>query len=323
MMILGGNLDASIAAKYTVLEMTPVDFRGGVYLKREDLYAPFGIGNVNGSKVRQCIYLFSNYLSHGGNKGLVSGASVKSSQIPLGTIIAKELGGLPSVHVIGATTPKAAIRNEQVAIADYYGAKFQISRVAYNPVLQYRAKSLAKELDWFYLEYGSAINHAVADKKDVLAYHQLGANQVQNIPDDVETLIVPTGSCNTLISIILGIAYFRPEIEILCLQIGPDKQDYVAQRLNVLNAATGLDLASVKRTYIDLTQRWQYRDNVSFDFNGIYMHPTYEGKCFLYLSEHPELLNPKSCFWLTGAMPELRLIDPEFIRPDEIQCYDS
>lgn len=319
-------MDAKITDKFGVLELTPVQQKGGLYLKREDLYTPFGLGNVNGSKVRQCLFLFTEYLEHGGNKGLVSGASVRSSQIPLGTIVAKQLADLPSVHVIGATKPDTAIRNEQIAIADYFGAKFVINDVAYNPALQSRARKLIEnELKgWFYLEYGSAINHFKAEAVDVLRYHMLGAHQVSNIPYEVKTLIVPTGSCNTLISVILGIALYRPDIEILCLQIGPDKREFVTQRLNVLESKLpSVKLHDIKRTYVDLTARWKYTDDVTFNYHGIEMHPTYEGKCFKYLSEHENLINQKSCFWLTGSKPEMRLIDENYVRPREIKLYEA
>ena len=38
--------------------LTPVDFREGMYWKRDDLYKPFGDYHVNGGKVRQALQLF-------------------------------------------------------------------------------------------------------------------------------------------------------------------------------------------------------------------------------------------------------------------------
>ena len=38
--------------------LTPVDYREGIYWKRDDLFRPFGEYHVNGGKVRQAIQLF-------------------------------------------------------------------------------------------------------------------------------------------------------------------------------------------------------------------------------------------------------------------------
>ena len=38
--------------------LTQVDFREGLYWKRDDLYKPFGDYHVNGGKVRQALQLF-------------------------------------------------------------------------------------------------------------------------------------------------------------------------------------------------------------------------------------------------------------------------
>lgn len=304
-------------------KLTPVEFVGGTFLKREDKFAPLGYGGINGSKVRQCMYLVNKYVEYCKSlslepKGLVSGASVKSSQLAVGTIVA-DSHHLPSVHVIGATTPETAIKHEQVRIAHHFGAKFVINKVAYNPALQKRVNELVSGplKGWFKLEYGSSLDHKTHSSEEVRDFHKVGAHQLQNMPKEVDTLIVPTGSCNTLVSIIYGIALYNIPIErVICLQIGPDKFQVTQDKLYAIEQATNMDLRGIKREYHDLSKRWSYQKDVPYTFEGIEMHPTYEGKCFKYLEENPELLNEHSCFWVTGSKPYLNNMvkEPEYKR---------
>ena len=43
--------------------LTPVQEVDGLRIKRDDLYAPFGPGEVNGGKLRQCVMLVNSILS--------------------------------------------------------------------------------------------------------------------------------------------------------------------------------------------------------------------------------------------------------------------
>lgn len=290
-------------------DLTPVELVGGMYLKREDKFTPYGTGGINGTKVRQCVYSIDSYARRTGTnrKGLISGASVKSSQLAVGTIVASAYN-MPSVHVIGATTPTTAIRNEQVKIAHHFGAKFVINKLPYNPALQKKVDELLAGplAGWYKLEYGSAIDHKKHSPQEVADFHGVGAGQVQNIPDSVDTLLVPTGSCNTLVSVLYGIAkYQKPISKVICLQIGPDKFEQTQEKLYCIEKATGLEIKNIPREYRLLNKRWSYQDDVHYNFHGIDMHPTYEGKCFQYLEENQNLINEHTCFWVTGSKPFL------------------
>lgn len=41
-------------------KLTPVQSVGGLLFKRDDLYEPFGPGEVNGGKMRQCMMLLDS-----------------------------------------------------------------------------------------------------------------------------------------------------------------------------------------------------------------------------------------------------------------------
>ena len=54
--------------------LTPVQRVNGMLFKREDLYAPFGTGEVNGGKLRQCMLLVNKI--HRDYEGLVTCCSI-------------------------------------------------------------------------------------------------------------------------------------------------------------------------------------------------------------------------------------------------------
>jgi hypothetical protein len=174
--------------------MTPVEHRGGVWFKREDHFAPLGLGGINGAKLRQCIWLAQQHTAKGGNGWMVTGASVKSPQLSMGTAVARHFG-MRSRLVVGATNPKSGIKRENVLVAAWLGAEFDIIPVAYNPQLQQRVrKHLGVLPGAWHLEYGISVEHKTAPPETLEAFHRVGAAQVANIPPEVESLVLPAGS---------------------------------------------------------------------------------------------------------------------------------
>jgi 1-aminocyclopropane-1-carboxylate deaminase/D-cysteine desulfhydrase-like pyridoxal-dependent ACC family enzyme len=318
-----------------IFDLTPVEGVGNLRFKREDKFAPLGYGGINGSKLRQCIWLVTEYLKEPGAVGMISGTSVKSPQLPMGSAIAAHYG-LKSLHVIGATNTDAAIRHENVAMATWFGARFAINpNIAYNPVLQKKVRDL-KETDpelsqYFYLEYGITLDHHSHPGGRIERFHFIGSEQVRNLPDDMETLVIPSGSCNSTVSILYGLARFRPKNlkRVYLIGIGPPKLQLIEERLEIISRVAGLPTRLFKRDYIshpDVQSEYEatvdeplyelihhdlhttgyvdYQTEVPFSYKGIEFHPTYEGKMMTYVCEKlPALLNHKSVFWIVGSKP--------------------
>lgn len=330
-------------------DLTPVEKIGGLYWKREDKFAPLGYGGINGSKLRQCCWLVKGYVDSRFNKGravgIVSGASVKSPQISMGTAVAKYFG-LESVMVIGATNPTSALKHENVAVAAWLGAKFVINPVAYNPALQDRVRALQasdERLKHHYLlNYGITIPKDASDEV-IEAFHFLGSHQVENIPDDVHTLVIPAGSCNSAVSIMYGLARFRPRglRRVVLFGIGPNRLDFILDRIQAIERVTGLLIARMFRpdfihnrekepgwpkrvtrdvheftlTHFDLhgSGYASYQDEMPEFHEGIELHPTYEGKVWRYMMEHRTDLrrilgddrfpDEGTLYWIVGSKP--------------------
>lgn len=316
---------------------TPVERHGDVWFKREDKFAPLGYGGLNGSKMRQCIYLMNRYFHEADEPvGVLSASSVKSPQVSMSTAVARHYG-LESIQIIGATNPRSALKHENVGIAARLGAMFHINAVAYNPALQRAQKDAARIFPSHYrLEYGISIADDSADD-DIAAFHLIGAEQARNLPE-CTNLIIPAGSCVTTVSILLGIARYQPAIRnVWLIGIGPSRIAWVETRLRRIQSVIGAtieqhfyrhypgayrrvgelaNLASNRRYhlhYVDLhgQKLVDYQAEVPWSYEGIDFHPTYEGKVMKHLhTVRPDLLYDDSCFWIVGSRPSWSAMEP-------------
>jgi len=329
-------------------DMTPVEQKCSMFFKREDYFAPLGYGFVNGSKGRQCLWLFNEYNKTSNPVGVISGTSVHSPQHSFQSVLAKHFG-FDSIHIIGATNPASAIKHENVSIASWFGAKFHIENIAYNPALQRRVTEMLKNdsrlKDYFYLEYGITLDHKKNSPQRVHDFHYVGSEQVKNIPDHIETLIIPAGSCNSATSILYGLARFRPKNlkDVHLIGIGPNKIDLIEERLDIIENVSGIYTKPFKRNYVhskniqeyyeggignffgdnvdyrynlhhyDLhtTKYVDYQDTIPFSYEDITFHPRYEGKVMKYVTENlSHLINDKSMLWIVGSAPKKEIAYP-------------
>lgn len=318
-------------------DLTPVHKAGYLWFKREDGFAPLGYGGINGTKLRQLIFLVKRYRDAGGSLGLVSGASVLSPQLAMGAAVAKHFD-LPCTLAVGATRPDACMRNPMVRLAVWLGAKLDFdAATAYNPSLQKRCRTLLSESKrgWFYLEYGITLDHALHEAEAVLDFHRVGARQTANIPDHITDLVIPAGSCNSATSILHGLAMDGPKPSLKNIHlvgIGPSKMNLISERLAIFEKLTGVnhriwqpmfntDLASFqphgearyRLHYDDLhgTGQVKYSMRIPFTYSGIVFHPTYEGKVMGWLSVYRRsLMRPTTLFWIIGSEPDLGLLRP-------------
>lgn len=313
--------------------LTPWEFRQGVYWKREDYFAPLGYGAINGAKLRQCIWLINR---NRGAQRVVTAASVKSPQLPMVTAVAKHFG-IPTTIIVGATSDKSSWKHPNVAIARNLGAEVEITSVAYNPVLQRAAISRRDaEPDAYLLEYGITTTN---DDVEVERFHALGGQQVSNIPQQVKTLVIPSGSCNTLTSILYGLARTPAESlqRLVLVGIGPDRSAFLRGRFESIRKVFGIDLTKLFRSdevyphpvfptsndearyvveYHDLHGRgiYGYQDEAPFSYAGITFHPTYEGKVMNYLSNNRWWFNRfwrgdgTVGFYIVGSRPDPKLV---------------
>ena len=300
----------------TILDLSPVEMVDGLVFKREDKYAPLGEECINGSKLRQLIWLVNQYKQGGGSQGLISGASTTSPQLSMGSAVANHFG-LPSTHVIGlnqfANIEKAKSHLD-VEMAVLMGAELEFCASARNNNVQDVVKALLKQpkyQGYFYLEYGVSIDHWKHPAREIEAFHRVGAEQVHNIPE-CENLIIPAGSCNSLVSILYGLAIYKPKVRnIILVEIGPGKRKWVRDRVLAIqsrNASNSpvrvLDGSLYPVEYHDLHGAGyvKYEQRMAYQHSSIEFHPHYEGKMMTYLADRrPDLLNENNVIWIIAG----------------------
>jgi hypothetical protein len=317
-----------------IYDLSPVEKIGNIWIKREDKFAPLDYGNINGSKLRVCIWLINEALKSGA-KGVIHGAVTGSPQHPMVATICKHYG-VPCVDVVG-TDDIAGHPN--LVIAQSMGASFVPCKVGYAKTLEATAYRLQRELykDYFVLETNITVNEGRNTSDRIRAFHSVGGVQASNIPEHIETIILPAGSCNSAVGALYGIAKLRMIGElgnlkkIILLGIGnygSKDPDFIRRRLNLIGAPdtyawpwpvdSGLpfdDFAcdlyeKIQIEHYDLNGSGfcSYSDLMPYTYNGVVTHPRYEGKCFHYMEKNEKIFgqyfNDKTMVWIVGGPVE-------------------
>lgn len=292
--------------------MTPWENRSGLWFKRDDYFAPLGYGGPNGSKMRQLIWYVNKFRA--GKSHIVTGASIQSPQLSMSAIVGQHYG-LPARQVV-YSKPDTVLRHENPRIAYGFGAEFEYANGPYNPIIQRRVADLTQDKS-LVVEYGITVPHDRYDPEAVRKFHEVGANQLSNIPDDVRRLIMPAGSCNSLTSVMLGLLRDPKNVEeLFTVGIGPDKLPWVRARLQYI----GLDVDHLpfKWRHYSLhdTGFSKYSDHFKGEqYDGINFHPTYEAKMWRWLTQNDQLdYDDSTAFWVVGSAPNPKVIEPFYTR---------
>ena len=287
-----------------LLDITPVECIGGIWWKRDDKFAPLGYGNINGSKLRQLIWLFSQQKY----PGVVSGAVTGSPQLPMVAACAKHWN-IPCVQFTGG-------KGEMVTAGEKFGAETRLVNPGYAATLNANARKLAASKEWLHIETNITLEHRINPAERIEAFHRVGSEQVKNIPDHIEHLLIPAGSCNSLTSILYGLGRFRPKslrtVHLFRIMGNVAKhQKWTNERLDIIRKVTGEELSlPYKFVEHDLVDGGYttYKDMKPYSYGGIAFHPRYEGKCLNYIKENlahfRSQLNDNSLFWIIGSQPQ-------------------
>lgn len=313
-------------------DLSPVEKYGDLYFKREDFFAPLGYGNINGSKLRVCIWLIHDAISKGA-KGVIHGAVSGSPQHPMVATICKHYG-IPCIDVVGVEDIKG---HRNLEIAAEMGAEFVYSKVGYAKTLEAKAYELREREypNYFVLETNITCNERRNSPDRIRAFHSVGAYQCTNIPSFIDTIILPAGSCNSAVGALLGIATNPPSALrniILCGigNYGSKDPGYIQRRLQLIGAPDIFDWSSILEeskdglpfedgegkiqilhvdcyTNPDNNKPYcEYGDLMPYNYHGIEVHPRYEGKIWNWIKDFGKLdnyINDRSMFWIVGSEP--------------------
>jgi len=288
--------------------LTPWEHRGGVWFKREDYFAPLGYGGPNGSKMRQLIWYMNRFRA--GKTHVLTGASVQSPQLSMSAIVGAHYG-LKSRQIV-YSRPHTVLKHENPRIAAGFGAVFDYASGPYNPILQRMVADVSKDSS-LVVEYGITVPHDRYPVEDVLKFHEVGANQVRNLPPEVRSLIVPAGSCNSLCSMLLGLSRDSKNLQRLrIIGIGPDKRPWVRHRMLLMGVDVERLPFIIEYHSLHDTGYSRYTDHFRGEtYEGIKFHPTYEAKMWRWLRESASLTaDDETGFWIVGSAPDTRVVEP-------------
>lgn len=252
-------------------EITPIEEYKGILLKRDD---KFRIGNCNGGKLRQAIFLLSkNYedIVKEHNNNVVCSCSIKSPQSAITATVCKMLNLNCNIVVY-----KTKIPNENLTIAQEEGANIYGIKSGYTSVVDSFAKTNFKKD--FFTNMGFSSGEII----------EANINQVSNIPDEIDYLVVTVGSAMNFISILKGIIKFNKKVKnIIGVYVGknplPNLQKY--------GRDIKLDYTLVK--YDKSYGTWLNIDDNFFD-------PIYEAKAFDWINKNIDIKNNKVLLWIIG-----------------------
>lgn len=287
-------------SEYRCLDLTPVEQYGEMLYKRDDLYIPFQDIDICGGKARQALSLI------GGNKEyihsecgghVVIGTAMSSPMSVIVTRVSNEFG-FDTTLFVGNTNPRSLLRNGLIVQAMKLGAKVNMDSVQAFDANLNREIQRARERGhtFFQVRFGSNWREYPEAILDSIGY------QVQNLPDDLDYLIIPCGSCLNVSGILRGlIKYGKKPKKVLGIQIaGYDRTDVIKEIL-------GDDLSKVDFELLVSTD-YSYQKWVNHEILGIgRLDFLYEAKAYDYLIKYrPDILKKNSLFWLVGNACSLR-----------------
>lgn len=229
--------------------LTPVEKREGIWLKRDDL---FTVAGVSGGKARACWALAQ------GAKGLVTAGSRHSPQVEIMAAIAHHLGIPAAAHIPSGNYSQALHR------AEWGGLQLVHERPGYNSVIIARAKAHALEKGFTYIPFGMECMQAV----------DLTSTQVQNIPRDATKLVIPVGSGMTLAGVLKGMVALDIRIPVHGVVVGASP----IKRLNQYAPGWEQQVTLVPATA-------PYEQRVEASIGGLHLDPIYEAKCLQNLTK--------------------------------------
>lgn len=276
----------------TPYDLTPVQTINGLRVKRDDLFAPFESGGVNGGKLRQCLLLAQE--ASADSMGIITYCSLGSPQAPITAATARFLNK-PCIVLYGGTNRERILQAEMPRLVIHYGGKIVIgAKTGRHNVLHSVASKIADEKNFFLVQYG--IN--LSQHEGVLI--SAVADQTQNIPP-CKNLVAVCGSGITASGILIGLhKYGIPVENIHLVATAPDRREFIhgtAQKY-------GADRAFI---YHDLyhNPKFSYDKPARARIGGVVLHPNYEAKAFLWY-KRSGLKDEDTVFWITGAKPTIQ-----------------
>jgi 1-aminocyclopropane-1-carboxylate deaminase/D-cysteine desulfhydrase-like pyridoxal-dependent ACC family enzyme len=271
-------------------QLTPIEELNGILFKRDDLFMPFPNEQINGGKVRQAINLIHENLDlirQEYHSMVATSCGIHSPQGMIVSRVAKEYG-LACFVGYGRVLPENLARNKFVQEINRNGGTAQsIATQGFDKVVTYHLRELQNKgrgKNFYIIKFGIDI-----DRNPIVI--ECIANQVENLPDDLDNLVIPCGSGITSGAILRGIKKYKKRIDrIWVVHIsGEDRRQVIAHIEN-----------SVPYFYVKGTG-YSYNRNVKITVSEkLNLDSIYEAKAYDWMTKNINLNKGKTLFWCVG-----------------------
>lgn len=277
------------------MQITPVQHIGDYYFKRDDLFMPFDFSPVNGSKLRQGMLLCEKNIDYVQN-GIYTGTSIHSPQAVISASIAR-FYGVPCTIVYGGTNESSLRQNRYAQLCAHLGAKIELCKVGYTTAVSARAGELAKERGGLNIKYGFDL------RNNLDVFLESVAEQVYNIPDNLDYLVITIGSAITAVGVLLGIEKYGKKVHnVVGVGCAPNRLQKMQEYAEMIRAKTGVSIPLGLLSYQDCYNRlkgYKYEDTQRASYGGITFHPRYEAKTFNFMTKYLSR-SARTLMWVTG-----------------------
>ena len=269
--------------------LTPVEDHGGIYYKRDDMFCPYG--DVNGGKVRQTRLLFSKYAGpHGGWPGVVAAVSVHSPTGPVISRVAKHFH-TPCIIAVGGTTPENLDKLPMMRLSKHFGAEVRIvAGHGMKNAITARVNEICKETGYHNIDF----SHHIYSDADLM--FDTNAEQVQNIPDELDVLVMSLGVGIQFACVLKGLKKYNKKVKkIIGVQVGPDRRKLIDGYLN----QNPLTEPRFDLEYELVQYKSAYSKPEIQQVGDFYLDDIYEAKAHKWMLNNIDL-NQKILFWCVG-----------------------
>ena len=278
----------TVSEEATLLHnLTPVILEAGLHVKRDDLFALEAKAPIRGGKLRQCIAMLDGATI----SRLISAGSIHSPQPAIVAYVARHLG-LPCTILVGGKheTPSLIMARD-------FGAEILRCRSGRHTVLFDAARRVAGHGD-FIVPFG------MRPERPYRAFYETCAAQVSNIPPDVETTVIASGSGVTATIIAFGMwMERRADQRIALINVGPDRHRQILETLWALSpsSAKWAEREIAFQIYpLGQQPGFRYEAPTSFSLGKIVLNPLYEAKAFAWFTRQVSFDACRTLFWVTG-----------------------
>jgi len=292
--------------------ITPVELYDNIYYKRDDYFKPFGDYHVNGGKVRQALIMFEKYIDdikskH--NNGVITAGSVHS---PQSANIAKvaEFHQVKCITCVGGTKPENLDNHHMMRLTKHYGCEIKIvAGHGMSNVIHARMRELAKKNGYMVIEQGELL------EKNPSEMFYATADQVENIPDELDNLVVASGVGIQLMGILLGLKKFNKKVKkIHSICVGPTREKHMKRYENeLLKTHDGMVWDRPESLNLNeftmLSHKSPYGKGHDYMVNDSYIDDIYEGKAYQWMLDNVDTKNEKTLFWCVGKRPRPEDVD--------------